>query len=322
LLFGASGLSLSRGSQKDFLRDAFAALRLCVRFFTLFFFIVNFLMPAFFNGRLLNLAHRGACLEAPENTLAAFRLAEAYGADGIELDVRMCRSGELVVIHDARLNRTTNGRGYVRTKTLEQLQRLDAGSHFHKLFAGETVPTLDEVLHWARGRMRVNIEIKSVARATAGIEAAVVTLVHRHRMTHECLVSSFNPLVLRRIARLDKRLATALLIDKRLSPLRFLNLFPKRAPLRFPYSLTERDGGEDVRRGELPLSRLTGVTGLNIHAALATEKFLETCKDAGLRIIVWGESRREALQRLAQLEIDGIITDEPVVLKKILEDNG
>jgi glycerophosphoryl diester phosphodiesterase len=276
-------------------------------------------MSSFFNGRLLNLAHRGVCREAPENTLAAFRLAEAQGADGIELDVRLCRSGELMVIHDARLNRTTNGRGYVRTKTLEQLRKLDAGSHFDERFAHEPLPTLDEVLRWSQGRMRVNIEIKSMARASTGIEAAVVDMLHRRRMAPQCLISSFNPLVLRRIARLDRRIATALLIDRRLSPLRFLSIFTKRAPLRFPYPPTQRDGGGDMRRSELPLSRLSGITtGLNIHSALANERFVEKCKSAGLRVMVWGAHQREELERLAQLDVDGIITDAPLLLKSIL----
>ncbi len=251
-------------------------------------------MSSFYNGRLLNLAHRGVNREAPENTMAAFRLAEAHGADGIELDVRMCRSGELVVIHDARLNRTTDGRGYVRTKTLEQLRKLDAGSYFHKNFVNEPLPTLDEVLRWSHGRMRVNIEIKSMARAAVGVEAAVVNMLHRRRMANHCLISSFNPLVLRRITRLDKRIATALLIDRRLY----------------------------VRRSELPLSRLSGVTGLNIHVALASERFIQKCKSAGLRVMVWGASKREELERLAQLEVDGIITDEPFLLRKILDDEG
>lgn len=250
-------------------------------------------MSSFYDSRLLNLAHRGVCREAPENTFAAFRLAEAHGADGIELDVRLCRSGELVVMHDARVNRTTNGRGYVRAKTLDELQRLDAGSYFHQRFAHEPVPTLDEVLRWSRGRLRVNIEIKSMARANMGIEAAVVRLLHRHHMTHHCLISSFNPLVLRRIVRLDERIATALLLDRRLY----------------------------VRRSELPLSRLTGVTGLNIHVRLARERFLLNCESAGLRVMVWGAERREDLERLVQIGVDGIITDEPLLLKKILERN-
>jgi len=267
-----------------------------LRSFDLVFFCIAFIltkiMSSFFNGRLLNLAHRGVCREAPENTLAAFKLAEARGADGIELDVRLCRSGELVVIHDARLHRTTDGRGYVRTKTLEQLRQLDAGSHFHRRFANERLPTLDEVLRWSQGRMLVNIEIKSMARAKSGVEATIVNLLQRRRMVHDCLISSFNPLPLRRIARLDRRIATALLLDRRLY----------------------------VRRSELPLSRISGVTGLNIHVALAREAFVQSCKKAGLRVMVWGATSREEFERITQLEVDGIISDEPLLLKNILED--
>lgn len=248
-------------------------------------------MSSFFDGRLLNLAHRGISREAPENTLAAFRLAEARGAHGIELDVRLCRSGELVVIHDARVNRTTDGRGFVRAKTLAELRRLDAGSYFHHRFEHERVPTLDEVLRWSHGRMRVNIEIKSVARANMGIEASVVRLLHRHHMAHHCLISSFNPLVLRRAARLDERIATALLLDRRLF----------------------------VRRSEFTLSRLTNVTCLNIHLRLAREDFVRKCKSAGLRVMVWGVEHREDLERLVEMDVDGIITDEPIILRQILE---
>ena len=250
-------------------------------------------MTGFYDGRVLNLAHRGANRQAPENTLAAFRLAEAQGADGIELDVRRCRSGELVVIHDARVNRTTNGKGYVRAKTLDELRELDAGAYFHTRYAKEPVPTLDEVLHWSRGRLRLNIEIKSMARANSGFEAALVRMLHRHRATNQCLISSFNPLVLRRLARLDHRIATALLIDRRWR----------------------------VRRSELPLSRITGVNGLNIHLRLAREPFLQKCRHAGLRVMVWGANRRDDLERLIRLGVDGIITDEPLLLRKILERN-
>jgi glycerophosphoryl diester phosphodiesterase len=110
-------------------------------------------------------------------------------------------------------------------------------------------------------------------------------------MVHDCLISSFNPLTLRRIARLDKRIATALLLDRRLY----------------------------VRRSELPLSRLSGVTGLNIHVALARNEVIQTCKSAGLRVMVWGATSREEFERVAHLEVDGIISDEPLLLKNFLE---
>src|SRR5574341_1433935 len=170
-------------------------------------------MHHLFNGRILNFAHRGASLLAPENTLAAFELAVKQGADGIELDVRLCRTGEWVVIHDVRLNRTTNGRGLVRAKSIDELRRLDAGSSFHQKFANERIPTLAEVLDWAKGRALLNIEIKSLARPAERAEQSLLSLLRRHGVRRQCLISSFNPLVLRRLARLDPGLPTGLLLN-------------------------------------------------------------------------------------------------------------
>src|SRR3990172_9877913 len=92
------------------------------------------------------IAHRGASGSCPENTLAAFRRAAALGADMIELDVQLTRDGEVVVIHDWTLDRTTSGTGPVRACSLAELRRLDAGAWFDAAFAGERVPTLGEVL--------------------------------------------------------------------------------------------------------------------------------------------------------------------------------
>src|SRR5213075_2825191 len=106
-------------------------------------------------------AHRGASRKAPENTLAAFSRAIDDGADGIELDVRLTADGEIVVFHDSRLNRTTDGSGKIERCTLDELKRLSAGSWFHPVFGGESIPTLDQALELVRRRVGVNIELKS-----------------------------------------------------------------------------------------------------------------------------------------------------------------
>src|SRR5690606_40107102 len=95
----------------------------------------------------LRVAHRGARAEGPENTLAAIRLALEKGADGFELDVHRTRDGHLVVCHDETVDRTTDGTGAIGAMTLAELKRLDAGRWFDERFAGERIPTLDEV--WA-----------------------------------------------------------------------------------------------------------------------------------------------------------------------------
>ncbi len=108
----------------------------------------------------LVIAHRGDAAAAPENTLAAFAAAIDAGADGIELDVHPSRDGALVVHHDYYLDRTTDGTGLVSDHTLAQLRALDAGAWFSEAFVGEVIPTLEEALSLARGRVRLEIELK------------------------------------------------------------------------------------------------------------------------------------------------------------------
>jgi glycerophosphoryl diester phosphodiesterase len=124
------------------------------------------------------IAHRGAKANAPENTIAAFRRAHEEGARWVEFDVKLSADGHPVVIHDHTLERTTNGRGEVRAKTLAELQALDAGSWFGKSFAGERVPSLAETLDFlAAHRMGFNLEIKPCAgreRETAEVALKLV----------------------------------------------------------------------------------------------------------------------------------------------------
>ena len=118
-------------------------------------------------------AHRGASAYAPENTLAAFRLAEEQGADGIELDVQLTKDGQVVVIHDENIDRTGTGTGAVRDYTLEELRKLSFHNHM-EAYEGEKIPTLEEVLTFVKqGRMEVNIELKT---GVQGLHPAVFHL--------------------------------------------------------------------------------------------------------------------------------------------------
>jgi glycerophosphoryl diester phosphodiesterase len=111
--------------------------------------------------RVETVAHRGGAGHAPENTMSAFHNAFEMKADYLELDVHVSKDGELVVIHDPTVDRTTNGTGYVKDLTLEELKNLDAGSSFAPEFAGEKIPTLSEVLDEFRGKIGILIEIKA-----------------------------------------------------------------------------------------------------------------------------------------------------------------
>ncbi len=137
-------------------------------------------------------AHRGASAYAPENTLAAFRLALEQGAHGIELDVQLSRDGQIVVIHDERVDRTTDGTGWVADRTLAELQGLDASLGMPG-FAGERIPLLSEVFDLVSDSdCTINVELKNTEVAYPGLEDAVLTLIAERGIEDRILLSSFN----------------------------------------------------------------------------------------------------------------------------------
>lgn len=132
--------------------------------------------------------HRGAPTEAPENTMASFRRAAAAGAAGVELDLRRTREGRVVVFHDRKLDRTTDGSGRVDSFSEDELLELDAGSWFGARFAGERIPTLDDALQWAAAEnIRLDLELKDTE-----IEEFVVRRVRAFEMQDNVLLSSWN----------------------------------------------------------------------------------------------------------------------------------
>jgi len=163
-------------------------------------------------SKTLNLAHRGANTEAPENTMAAFRKAVEVGATGLEFDVQLSKDGAVVVIHDEKLERTTNGSGLVKDYTLEELQRLDAGTWFDEEFAGEKMPTLDQILdEFASTELIFNIELKSGIVLYPGLEEKVIEEVKRRNLTDQVVLSSFNHYSLVTCRELNKEIRTGML---------------------------------------------------------------------------------------------------------------
>lgn len=161
-------------------------------------------------------AHRGCSQRFPENTLTAFsRAAALKGLTGIELDVQLTRDGALVVLHDERVDRTTDGAGEVRTFSLPELKRLkiDAGNG-----AVERVPTLEEVLDLlaepVKGGLRLNIEFKNSAVPYEGLEEKVIDLVRRRGLERSVVYSTFSALSLERTRRLDPEAACGILDTK------------------------------------------------------------------------------------------------------------
>ena len=165
--------------------------------------------------RPLIIGHRGYPLLYPENTLVSFEAAMKAGVEMIELDVTLTRDRVPVIIHDPGLERTTNGRGTVRSKTLEELKQLDAGSWFHTKFAGVNIPTLEEVLDLVGGRIKLNLEILRYAyeepHPRDSIEVQVVEMVRRKGLTDSILISSFEENILHHLSQIEDTPAIAFL---------------------------------------------------------------------------------------------------------------
>jgi glycerophosphoryl diester phosphodiesterase len=164
------------------------------------------------------IAHRGASGHAPENTLIAVRRAMEMRAEMVEVDILLSKDGIPVLLHDPSLDRTTNGTGFVTDYTLEELKRLDAGSWFGEQFVGERIPTVDELLEFCKGKMALNLEIKTQAvtdTLEGGIVEMVVNLVRKHGMERNVIFSSFDPRVIVQLKKIAPDIAGAILYDSR-----------------------------------------------------------------------------------------------------------
>jgi len=240
--------------------------------------------------QLLIIAHRGARRAAPENTMAAFRLAAEMGADGLELDAQLCKDGEVVVIHDFMVDRTTDGRGRVKDFTLAELQTLDAGGWYASEFEGERVPTLAQVLHELAPRLTLNIELKTVTLHSDGLEAEVVRLAEDIGMVHRVIVSSYNPVALWRVRRLNPYVPTGILYAPDL-----------------PRYLRDRWLQPLVRPAALH-PRWDMIDGQMVAAA----------HRQGLKVVPWTCDEPDAMRRLVGWGVDAIITSRPDLLYDLL----
>lgn len=239
---------------------------------------------------VLNIAHRGASRAAPPNTIAAFRAAVEAGADGIELDVHLSADGVPVVIHDSTVDATMDGRGRVADLTLGQLKQLDAGSSFDPTFAGERIPELEEVLEMTGESTLINVELKSTSFRDSRLEEAVISLLMRRGRTRNVLLSSFNPLSLRRAKRLAPGIPGALLYGPSLPlPLRKAWLAPL-AP-------------HEIRHPE--------------HTMIDA-RYVNWARQRGYRVNTWTVDDENEMRRLIHTGIDGIITNSPVVLRRLI----
>ncbi|MFQ5592620.1 MAG: glycerophosphodiester phosphodiesterase [Anaerolineae bacterium] len=261
-------------------------------------------------------AHRGARSVAPENTLPAFQQALDMGVDGIELDVQLSRDGQLVVIHDFTLERTTNGRGRVRDHTAGELAQLEIAdcrlqiadcriipkseirnqkSEIRNLRWDVGVPTLEQVLDLVGDRCRLNVEIKTADRAGGRQEAALLAQMIQHRDLYEqVIVSSFNPFALIWMRRSDPRVALGLLYAEDWP------IYLRRAWLR-------------------PLVR---PSALHPHHTMIDKAYMQWTRSKGYAVNTWTVNAVEEARRLAGLGVDVLISDVPDRLMAALQRSG
>ena len=159
----------------------------------------------------LIIAHRGASGLAPENTMAAFKKAYDTGVSMIELDVQKTKDGHLVIMHDDTVDRTTNGKGKIEDLTLEEIKKLDAGSWFSSEYTGEKIPTLGEVLEWAKDKIKVDIEVKDYKQYRS-MESELNSIIEENNAGKNVMVTSFSKDVLKRIKENNPELKTGLLV--------------------------------------------------------------------------------------------------------------
>jgi glycerophosphoryl diester phosphodiesterase len=236
--------------------------------------------------RPLIVAHRGASGAAPENTMAAFRKAVQAGADMIELDVRLTDDFHLVVHHDRDVKRTTNGKGRIWDRTLQQLRTLSAGSWFSDKFATERIPTLREVMEFLLPtRVNLNIEVKTDGdpRKHTHLAECVVLIILEKRFEDRVLVSSFDHKFLKRLHELYPAISTGALYH----------------PIR------------DIRKKVPALCSRIGASAFICSIAQVRQKMLDDVRSTNLTFAVYGVNNEAQLTRAQSFGVDAIVTDWP-----------
>lgn len=234
-------------------------------------------------------AHRGASGTAPENTLEAFSQAAEMGADGVELDIQLTKDGEIVVCHDERIDRTSNGKGAIRDYTLAELKRFDFCNGM-LAYEGSRIPTMREVFDLLRPTgLTINIELKTGEFFYENIEEKILALTAEYGMEDRVIYSSFNHYTIKKIRELDSNAKTGFLYAD--------------GPLDMP-----------------AYGKKYGVTAL--HPAgynLQYPGFMEDCQKFGLDVNVWTINTRADILACAEYGVHAVITNYPEKARRVLQ---
>ena len=227
-------------------------------------------------------AHRGCSQLAPENTIPAFELAIENQADFIELDVQETKDQGLVVIHDRHLSRLAGVDCNIWELTAQELDKLDVGQWFSGEFKNTRIPSLASVMELAKGRIKLNLELKCHGYEQE-LVSQVVKLIHQKHWQQNCVVSSLDFDILRQVRRLDPE----------------LTIGPVIPPSRPEYPNFEVDF-------------------YSIHFTLATPERVKKAYSEGKAIHVWTVNQPTDMQKMIELAVDNIITDQPSVLQDLM----
>lgn len=234
------------------------------------------------------IAHRGASGHAPENTLAAFERAVQLGAPFIETDLHLTRDARFVAIHDATLERTTNGKGLVHDFTLAELKQLDAGKWYDREFMDERVPTLEEILEFSRKYDAVfYLELKY--DAAWGMHHALVAALRNAESAARTVMISFDPATVRAVHALDPSLMTGLLVEK--------------------------EAGNFV-----DVACQAGARQICAAESIVTPDLVAAAHRADLHVVAWTVNSGDQMREMMAAGVDGIMTDFPDRLRATIED--
>lgn len=222
---------------------------------------------------MIIIGHRGAMGYEPENTLLSFKKAMELNVDMIELDVHVCKTGELVVIHDDKVNRTTNGRGYVAEKTLNELKKLDAGK-------GEKIPILKEVLDLINKQTKINIELKGKNTAKPVSDIIEKYVKEKQWDYDDFLVSSFNYNELEKFHGLNPKIRIGIIVDKK-------------------------------HDNSLKLAKKLNTYSIHPSIKLINKEFINKAHKVNLKVLVWTVNNSNNIKKMESLGIDGIFTNYP-----------
>lgn len=228
-------------------------------------------------------SHRGSSYYAPENTMLAMEYAVRDLSDYVEIDVQQTKDGEVIVMHDASLKRTTGVNKKVYEVTYDEIKDLDVGKWFDKNLQDARIPTLDEVLEYCKGKIKLNIEIKGY-EYSKNLEEEVVKLVEKHDMVKDCCVSSFNYESLKKVKEFNQDIKTGYIISSAYGD----------------------------------FSRMKYSDFFSIRATAVTSNMIKEIHSAKKQVHVWTVNSSKQMRNLMQIGVDNIITDNPVLANEVI----